>query len=44
LFLVFRTHGEPIYWLRLDTVRVHASEDEAILETIAASFRLIRWK
>jgi hypothetical protein len=44
LFLVFRTHGGPIYWLRLETVRAHESEDEAILKTIAASFRLIRWK
>jgi hypothetical protein len=44
LFLAFRTQGGPIYWLRLDTIRAHESQDEAILETIAASFRLIRWE
>jgi len=44
LFLAFRTHGGPIYWLRLDTLRQHASEDEATLNAIAASFRLIRWE
>ena len=44
LFLVFRSHGGPIYWLRLETVRAHESEDKAILERIATSFRLVPWK
>jgi len=44
LLLAFRTKGGPIYWLRLETVRFHESEDETILETIAASFKLIHWK
>jgi hypothetical protein len=45
LMLAFRRKGgEPIYWLRLDTVRVHESEDDAILESIAASLKLIRWE
>lgn len=42
LFLAFRPQGEPIYWLRLDTTRAHESEDEAVLQTVAASFKLIR--
>lgn len=44
LFLAFRPGGEPIYWLRLDTTRAHESEDQAVLQTIAASFKLISWK
>jgi hypothetical protein len=44
LFLAFRPRGGPIYCLRLETVRAHESGDEAILENIAASFELIRWK
>lgn len=44
VLLAFRTKGGPIYWLRLDTVRTHQSEDDAILESIAASFKLIRWE
>ena len=44
LLLAFRTHGGPIYWLRLETARAHESEDEAVLKRIAASFRLIRWE
>jgi len=44
LLLAFRTRGGPVYWLRLETVRAHESEDEAILGTIASSFRLICWK
>ena len=44
LFLAFRPQGGPIYWLRLETSRAHESEDEPILGTIGASFRLIRWQ
>jgi len=44
LLLVFRTHGGPIYWLGLHTVHQHESQDEEILETIARSFKLIRWE
>ena len=44
VLLAFRTKGGPIYWLRLDTVHTHESEDDAILESIAASFKLIRWE
>jgi len=42
-FLAFRTGGGPIYWLSLTTDRDHEVEDAAVLETIAASFKLIRW-
>jgi hypothetical protein len=44
LFLVFRSGGGPIYWLRLQTLRAHESDDSAILEKVAASFKLIRWE
>jgi len=44
LLLVFRTRGGPIYWVRLETVRAHHSEDASILKEIAASFKLIRWQ
>ena len=44
LLLAFRSRGGPIYWLRLETTRAYESRDEAILETVAASFKLIRWK
>jgi hypothetical protein len=44
LLLTFRTGGAPIYWFRLETVRAHELDDTAILENIAASFRLIRWR
>jgi hypothetical protein len=44
LILAFRTGGGPIYWLQLDTTRAHESEDDAILEKVAASFKLIRWE
>jgi len=44
LFLAFRSNGGPIYWLRLETNRSHQSEDETTLDSVAASFRLIRWK
>jgi hypothetical protein len=43
LLLAFRPHGGPIYWIRLDTSRAHEREDAAILNTFAASLRLIRW-
>jgi hypothetical protein len=41
VILVFHPGGEPIYWLRLETARIHEAEDNAILESIAASFKLI---
>lgn len=44
LLLAFRSQGAPIYWLRLEITRAHQSEDEAIVEAIAASFKLIPWK
>lgn len=44
VLLAFRKGGGPIYWLRLETVRSHQSEDEAILNSVAASFRQIRWE
>jgi hypothetical protein len=44
LFFAFRPRGGPIYWLRLETTRAHESEDEAVLDTVAASFKLIHWK
>ena len=44
VLLAFRTGGGPIYWLRLETVRAHESEDDVILEDVAASFKLIRWQ
>jgi len=43
VLLAFRSSAGPIYWIQLETVRVHQSEDEAVLETVAASFKLIRW-
>lgn len=44
VILVFRPGGEPVYWLRLETIAAHESEDSAILERVAASFKLIRWE
>jgi hypothetical protein len=44
VFLTFRPKGGPVYWLRLDTVRAHESEDSAILDSIVASFKLIPWE
>jgi hypothetical protein len=41
--LAFRPQGGPIYWLQLETTRGHESEDDAILEKLASSFRLIPW-
>jgi hypothetical protein len=41
LILAFRKSGGPVYWLRLETVRAHASKDEEILDSIAESFKLI---
>ncbi len=43
VILVFRPRGGPVYWLRLETVAAHESEDSAILGRVAASFKLIRW-
>jgi len=42
VLLAFRSGGEPIYWLHLETVRAHELEDDAILKSIATSFTLIR--
>lgn len=42
VILAFRKSGGPLYWLRLETVRAHASEDEEVLDSITESFRLIR--
>jgi hypothetical protein len=42
VILAFRKSGGPLYWLRLETVRVHASEDEEVLGSITESFRLVR--
>jgi hypothetical protein len=44
VLLAFRKGGGPIYWLRLKTVRSHQPEDEAILNSVAASFKQIRWE
>jgi hypothetical protein len=44
LFLAFRPRGGPIYWLRLETTRMHESEDKRVFEAVAASFKLIPWK
>jgi hypothetical protein len=44
VFLAFRPGGGPIYFLRLETVRAHEIEDEAILESVDASLKLIRWQ
>jgi hypothetical protein len=43
-FLAFRPGGGPIYWLLLATSPAHESEDKAILEKVAATFRIIRWQ
>jgi len=43
VLLAFRSNGGPIYWFRLETLRVHQSEDGAVFETVTASFKLIRW-
>jgi hypothetical protein len=43
-FLAFRTGGGPIYWLRLDTSHAYASSDDNILQSIAASLKLIPWE
>ncbi len=43
-FLAFRTGGGPIYWLRLDTCQAYASSDDNILESVAASLKLIPWE
>ncbi len=44
VMLAFRPGGEPIYWLHLRTDAVHEEEDRAILQSVAASFRIIRWQ
>jgi hypothetical protein len=38
MFLAFRKKGGLVYWLRLETVRTHESEDDAILDSV------IRWE
>jgi len=42
--LTFRPHGGPIYWLKLETDPSHECEDEAVLLSVASSFRIIRWE
>jgi hypothetical protein len=42
--LVFRPHGGPIYWLSLRTDHSHETQDAAVLDTIVAGFKLIRWE
>lgn len=44
VLLALRGGGGPVYWLRLDTVRAHRLEDEAILNRVAEGFKLIRWE
>ena len=43
-FLVFRPGGGPIYWFKLTTSGANEHEGRGILEQVAASFRIIRWK
>jgi hypothetical protein len=43
VFLVFRSGGEPIYWLRLETASAHRLEDESTLNRLAATFNIIPW-
>ena len=42
--LAFRSGGGPIYWIDLVTDLEHEPEDAALLQSIAASFKLIRWE
>jgi len=42
--LAFRPRGGPIYWLKLETDPPHEHEDEAVLLSLASSFRIIRWE
>jgi len=44
LVLAFRPHGGPIYRLRLETTRLRETDAGAILEAVAATFRLIPWR
>ena len=43
-FLAFRPGGGPIYWLTLKTSSARESEDKAILEKVAKTLRIIRWR
>ena len=43
-FLAFRPGGGPIYWLMLKTSPTHESEDKAVLEKVATTFRIIGWR
>jgi hypothetical protein len=43
-FLVFRSSGGPIYWMRLETSSAQKLQDEAVLDSVAASFNLIPWE
>ena len=43
-FLAFRPRGGPIYWLLLTTSPAHEDMEKAILEEVAATFRIIRWQ
>jgi hypothetical protein len=42
VILALRKSAGLVYWLRLETVRARASEDEGILDSITESFKLIR--
>jgi hypothetical protein len=44
VLLAFRKGGGPIYWIRLETLRSHQVEDEAILNSVAASLKQIPWE
>lgn len=42
--LAFRPKGGPIYWIVLRTHSEHKSEDEATLQQMARTFKLIKWE
>ena len=42
--LAFRPGGEPIYWFELTTTSANEHQDKAVLDRVAASFKIIRWK
>ena len=44
VLLAFRPGGEPIYWLQLKTDLAHEDADRTILQSVASSFRIIRWQ
>jgi hypothetical protein len=42
VLLAFRPNGGPIYWIRLDTTSEHESAAQAVLQSIAENFVLIK--